>query len=167
MKFDKFNIIKNIITQNILLFLLFLSFVPLSGCQQRGLADYSSPEATYNTYRDQVQTLRVVADHRHYRRAIRCFTKDDWKWFEKNYDKIKIEKEKHVYDNLYKSKKLAYVFGRSVALKGPSPDEEDFTFEKKSEDKVILRVKGYPEEIVFIKTKSGWQISGLFGIKKD
>ncbi|MFC2061422.1 hypothetical protein ACFLUV_02820 [Elusimicrobiota bacterium] len=145
---------------------IFTGIILFWGCQQKELSDYSSPESTYKTYVRQAKTLRVVCDHRHYRRAIRCFTDEDWKWYEKNYDKIEADKEEYVYENLYKSKKRAYVFGRSVVLVGPSPDEEEYEIETKTSDKAVLRVKGYPEEINMIKTSRGWQIVGLFGVRE-
>ncbi len=145
------------------IFLIISGFLP-SGCQQKGLSDYSTPLATYKTYIEQAKALRVVADHRNYRRAIRCFTNEDRKWFEKNYNDIEFEKEEF-YKNLYKSKKFAYVFGRTVVLSGPSPDEENYKIEKSS-DSVQLRIKGYSKEIKFIKTNRGWQMVGLFGVKE-
>ena len=138
----------------------------MSGCQQKGLSDYTTPEATYSTYIEQAKTLRIVGDHRHYRRAIRCFTDKDWKWFEKNYDRIEVDKEKEIYDNLYKSKKMAYVFGRAVVAAGPSPDEEDYTIKEISDSKAEIKVKGYPNKIELVKSKRGWQIVGLFGIRE-
>lgn len=135
-------------------------------CQQKGLSDYTTPQATYKTYVEQAKALRVVADHRNYRRAIRCFTKEDWKWYEKNYDKIKCDREEEIYKSLYKTKKYAYVFGRSVVLSGPSPDEEDCTFKEISSEEQELRVKGFPEKIKFVKTRRGWQIAGLFGVRE-
>jgi hypothetical protein len=137
-----------------------------AGCQQKGLSDYSTPEATYKTYVMQAKALRVVADHRNYRRAIRCFTDNDRKWFEKNYDKIKIDKEEELYKSLYKTKKQAYVFGRSVVLLGPSPDEEHYTFKEISPEEVELQVKGYPKKIKLIKTRRDWQIVGLFNVRE-
>lgn len=159
--------IKQLDIENIVIMILLVSLgFPISGCQQKGLSDYSTPQDTYKTYLNQAKTLRVVADHRHYRRVIRCFTDEDWQWFEKNYDKIEFDKEEDVYNSLYKSKKIAYVFGRSVVLMGPSPEEEDYTFEEILPEEVRLKVNGYPEMIKFIKTKRGWQIVGLFGVRE-
>jgi major membrane immunogen (membrane-anchored lipoprotein) len=65
----------------LLIVVLILSAISY-GCKQAGLSDYSTPEGTYKTYLKQAKTLRVVADHRYYRRAIRCFTEENRDWFE-------------------------------------------------------------------------------------
>ncbi len=137
------------------------------GCQQAGLSDYSSPEGTYKTYLEQAKTLRVVADHRYYRRAIRCFMEENRKWFEQNYDSIFCNKEPGVYNNLYKTKKYAYVFGRSVVPAGPSPENKDYSVNREAEDLAIITVSGYKEEIILKKVEDSWKITGLFGVKKS
>ncbi len=147
------------------LILAVVACIMTSGCKQRGLSDYSTPEATYKTYLEQAKALRIVGDQRNYRRAIRCFSDDDWKWFEKNYDNIKCEKEE-LYKDLFKSKKCAYVFGRAIVPAGPSPDQGEFEMEKTS-DSAVLTVKGYSEKIEFVKADRGWVMIGFFGIKKD
>ncbi len=139
----------------------------VAGCGEDDLYDYSSPMGTYETYREQAKTLRIVADHRHYRRAIRCFTVEDRRWFEKNYDIIDFDREEHIYENLYKSKKKAYVFGRAVVPEGPPPEEDDFEFEEVSSDEYRLQVSGYPEEIKFIRENGEWRMSGLFGVPEN
>ena len=139
----------------------------LTACQQRGLYDYSTPESTYRTYIEQARTLRIVADHRHYRRAIRCFTDSDRRWFEKNFDKIPIEREDHLYSDLYRTKQQAYVFGRAVVAAGPDPDEEKLVFTEVSPDVTELEVEGYERTIKFVRTGRGWLIKGLFGLRQD
>lgn len=145
---------------------LFTCGLSLLSCEQKGLSDYTTPEATYKTYVEQAEALRVVADHRNYRRAIRCFTAEDWKWYEKNYDRIECDREEELYKTLYKTKKQAYVFGRTVVLLGPSPDEEEYVFKEISAEEQELQVKGYPEKIKFVKTGRNWQMIGLFGVRE-
>ncbi len=137
------------------------------GCEQADIAEYSTPEAVYETYRQEAKTLRVVADHRSYRRAIQCFLKEERDWFEEHYNDIDIEKEEEVYNNLYRSKQLAYVMGRSVIPAGPSPDEENYSIEKISDFKAKLTVNNYPEEIVLIKKNDNWVFESLFDVKAD
>ncbi|NLB34458.1 MAG: hypothetical protein GX817_01335 [Elusimicrobia bacterium] len=147
-------------------------FAFLPACQQTGLYDYSSPEATYETYLEQSKTLSVVADPRHYRRVIRCFSKKDWKWFETNFERIPADREEGVYESLSKTKRMAYVFGRGIVPYGPPLDEENFSFESSSKengsnpsDHVVLSVEGYPQKINFSKESRGWVICGLFGVR--
>jgi hypothetical protein len=147
-----------------ILFILILSLT-YTGCKQSGLADYNTPKSTYDTYRAQAIVLRVVADHRNYRRAIRCFSKEDRKWFENNFDKIEFEKEEF-YENLYKSKKLAYIFGTVVVSSGPLPDIEEFTIDQISPSEAAISVPGYPSKIKLVLAGNKWRISGLFGIRK-
>ena len=128
------------------------------------MENYSTPEGTYNTYVQQAKSLRVVADHRNYRRAIRCFTASSRKWFEKNYDSIEFEKDLDLYNRMYRSKKLAYVFSGVVVMNGPSVDKE-YKTEQVDPDTVLIEVEGYPEKIKVIRTKQGWQIKDLFGIQ--
>ena len=146
--------------------LALLAIVTSTACQQAGLYDYSTPEATYNTYREQARTLRVAADHRHYRRAIRCFTDDDWEWFEENFETIPADREEGVYEYLYRTKKQAYVFGRGVVPHGPPLDEERFTFTDTGAGAVELRVEGYPRVIRFVPSSRGWAIEGVFGLRE-
>jgi len=143
-----------------------LTVVFFWGCHQKGLSSYQSPQDTYRTYARQSETLRVVADHRHFRRIIRCFTKADRKWFNKNFDSIKFDREEYVYENLYKTKKKAYVFGRAVVGLGPSPDEKEYTFTEINPDEAELTVKGYAKKIKFIKEGDEWKIVGLFGARE-
>ncbi|MGM0441242.1 MAG: hypothetical protein ACQEQC_02345 [Elusimicrobiota bacterium] len=148
----------------IVFFLLILGILS-SGCKQTDLSEYNNPEGVYETYRRAAQTLRVVADHRFYRRAIRCFKKEDWEWFEENYDTIDIEKEEEVYQNLYRSKKLAYVMGKSVVPAGPPVDEENYSVEKINSGKAQIKVDNYPEKITLVKEGDKWVFEDLFGIK--
>ncbi|MFH1414530.1 MAG: hypothetical protein ABIH89_00375 [Elusimicrobiota bacterium] len=152
-------------------FIRFTGIISLSlifsaaGCGQKNLWDYSTPEAMYKTYRDQAKVLRLVADDRNYRRAIRCFTEEAGKWFEKNYDKIEIEKEE-VYEKLYLSKKFAYVFGRGIVPAGPDPDQEVYEFSNITSDSAQLKVEGYEKNIELVKKGRNWQIVGLFGVNE-
>ncbi|MBN2406917.1 MAG: hypothetical protein JXJ19_04410 [Elusimicrobia bacterium] len=151
--------------KKILTILLLITAFTAVSCQQKNLANYSTPEATYRTYIEQAKTLRIVADQRNYRRAIRCFTDEDWKWFAKNFDRIQCDKEDFLYSRLYKTKKQAYVFGRSVVLFGPDPELTVYQFAEEGDNKAVLNVEGYPGTINFVKTKRGWRIVGLFGAR--
>jgi hypothetical protein len=148
------------------IFSILFSMAFLSGCKQKGLSDYTTPAATYKTYIEQAKALRIVADHRNYRRAIRCFTKEDRKWFENNYEKLEFEKEEEIYNVLYKTKRLAYVFGKAIVPIGPSPDEKEYNVDSKGETEVMLSVKGYPDPIKIIKEEKNWVLVGLFGIRE-
>lgn len=138
----------------------------ISGCRQKHMSDYTTPEATYKTYQVQARALRLVADERSFRRAIRCFTDTDWKWFHKNFDKIILDKEEF-YSDLYKSKKMAYVFGNAVLPLGPYPDELQINFKQISDNEVLLTVKGYSKEIRIRREKESWRMAGLFGIREN
>ncbi|MEA3506845.1 MAG: hypothetical protein U9R36_05095 [Elusimicrobiota bacterium] len=149
-------------------FILFISVIPFItyGCQQVDLAEYDTPGSAYETYLQQARTLRVVADHRHYRRAIRCFTKENREWFEENYQIIPADREEEVYENLYRTKQYAYVFGRSVVLEGPSPDNKEYTVTALSDDSARIEVEGYGRDIELVKVDDSWQITDLFGVRK-
>ncbi len=145
--------------------LLIAGFLSGAGCGDAGLYDYSTPEGVFETYLEQARTLAVVADHRHYRRAIRCFTDSVWEWFEENYETLPADREEDVYENLYRTKQKAYVFGRAVVPAGPPLDPDEYTFSEVSEDIWELSVEGYPETIRFVRTRRGWGIEGLFGLR--
>ena len=144
---------------------ILLLIMTTQACEQKGMYDYNTPEATYRTYVEQARTLRVVADHRHYRRAIRCFTDEDWRWFQSNFDSLEFDREEDVYGSLYRTKRMAYAFGRAVVPAGPSPDEKEHVFTKVSPGVYELEVRGHPERIRFVESRRGWLIEGLFGLK--
>ena len=158
---------------NILKF--FLSYITaglllalFSGCGLEDLADYSSPGASYESYLRHAKTLRINADHRSYRRAIRCFTEEDRNWFESNFTLLKkldgVEIEEDVYRHLYLTKRKAYIFGRAVVPRGPDL-WAGYEIEMIDEENAVLSVEGYDEKIDMVKTSRGWQMRGLFGIR--
>ncbi len=152
------------------LLLFAAAFILTSGCGLEDLADYSTPEATYESYLQHAKTLRIVADHRSYRRAIRCFTDEDRRWFESNFtlfeDLPRGELEEDIYRHLYKTKRQAYIFGRAVVTAGPDL-YADYEIEQLSEERAAVRVEGFEDEIEMIKTSWGWQMKGLFGIREE
>ena len=137
------------------------------GCGLEDLADYSTPGSTYQSYIRHAQTLRIVADHRSYRRVIRCFTPEDQRWFENNFKRLKklphVEIEEDIYRHLYLTKRKAYIFGRAVVPAGPDPEAE-FEIEKISEEQALLRVENFEQDIRMVKGPRGWSMKGMFGL---
>ncbi len=151
-------------------FMMFAAaFLFITGCGLEDLADYSTPRATYESYILHSKTLRIVADHRSYRRAVRCFTDEDRSWFESNFTLLKdlpwVEVEEDIYRHLYKTKRQAYLFGRAVVPAGPDL-YADYEIRQLSDDEAVIAVEGFEDEIEMVKTSWGWQMKGLFGIRE-
>ena len=140
-----------------------------AGCSFEDLADYSTPRKSYESYVRHAKTLRIVADHRNYRRAIRCFRDEDRDWFEKNFRLLKelpeFELEEDIYRHLYLTKRKAYIFGRALVPAGP-PLDADYEVEEISENEAIVKIDGYEEPVKMIRSSDRWQIKGLFGLKE-
>ncbi|MGM0568193.1 MAG: hypothetical protein ACQESB_03120 [Elusimicrobiota bacterium] len=157
--------IKTLLTKAAVLALIFTA----AGCSLENLADYSTPRKSYESYVRHAKTLRIVADHRNYRRAIRCFSDEDRNWFEKNFRLLKelpeFELEEDIYRHLYLTKRKAYVFGRALVPAGP-PLDADYEVEEISDNEAVVKIEGYETPIQMIKSSDRWQMKGLFGLKE-
>ncbi len=152
-----------------LMLTVFASLNLAGGCGLEDLADYSTPESTYESYLRHSATLSIVADHRSYRRAINCFSRTDRRWFSRNFERLKeldgVEVEEDIYRHLYRTKRKAYIFGKAVVPAGPSLDSE-YNIKKLSPEEALLEVEDFEKDIKMIRERRGWRIKGLFGISE-
>ena len=139
----------------------------LSGCALEIYNEpYSSPEKTVMTYLTEAAALAVVADHRNFRSVMHCFTDEMRSWFKSNHKDFNYKRAMSLYHDLYKTKKMAYDFGKFVIPHGPPLKAEIIKVDENSANEAVIRLSGYDQDIRLVKIKNRWLMDSLFGVEE-